>query len=246
MTMPTVLKFSLLYLALLLISHLTSTTATDFPPCNPDDKAVLLKVRDHFGGPNGRLSDWENDTDCCSEWSFVGCGMNSGREYGRINTVTFSRSWGLSGTIPSDLGDLPFLSFFILADNINVTGTIPKSLGKLKNLYHLELDTNSLTGPIPNELFKLKKLKVVDLSGNQLSGAIPPSVSSLSSLSEFNVNHNKLSGSIPPLPKSLKKVDLSYNQLCGPIPSGLKGFSPASFKNNKCLCGPPLVAQGCK
>lgn len=234
----------LLYLTLLfLFSHLTN--ATDFPPCNPQDKAVLLKIRDHFGGPNGRLSDWDNDTDCCSDWNFVGCGMNSGREYGRINTVTFSRSWGLSGTIPAEFGDLPFLSFFILADNINVTGPIPKSLGKLKNLYHIELDMNSLTGPIPNELFQLKKLKEVDLSANQLSGPIPPSVSSLPRLSQFNISHNKLTGSLPPLSKSLKSVDVSYNQLCGPIPSGLKGFPRASFEHNKCLCGPPLAA-GCK
>ncbi|XP_021724032.1 polygalacturonase inhibitor 1-like [Chenopodium quinoa] len=241
--MPTLLKLSLIYFTLL-FSYLTLTTATDFPPCNAQDKAVLLKVRDHFGGPNGRLSDWENDTDCCSEWSFVACGT-SGRAYGRIDSVTFSRSWGLSGTIPSDFGDLPYLGFFILADNINVTGTIPKSFGKLKNLYHIELDTNSLTGPIPNELFKLKKLKEVDLSANQLSGPIPPSVTSLLSLSQFNVSHNKLSGSIPPMPKSLKSIDVSNNQLCGPIPSGLKGFKRASFEHNKCLCGPPLAA-GCK
>ncbi|KMT15370.1 hypothetical protein BVRB_3g060750 [Beta vulgaris subsp. vulgaris] len=233
--------YTLLYFSIFL-THIIFTQATDFPPCNANDKAVLLKVRDHFGGPNGRLSDWDDSTDCCSDWSFVGCGMQSGSEYGRINTVTFSRSWGLSGTIPSDFGNLPYLSFFTLADNINVTGTIPKSLTKLKKLYHLDLGMNSLTGPIPKELFQLKKLKVVDLSANLLSGVIPSSVSALPSLSEFNVSRNKLTGSLPALSKSLKSLDVSYNDLCGSIPNGLKRFGRKSFEHNKCLCGPPLAA----
>ncbi|XP_057534836.1 polygalacturonase inhibitor 2-like [Amaranthus tricolor] len=216
--MLTPLKFTILFYTSLIFFHIFSH-ATDFPPCNPQDKAVLLKVRDHFGGTTGRLSDWDNTTDCCSDWSFVGCGT-TGKSYGRIDTVTFSRSWGLSGSIPSDFGDLPYLSFFILADNINVTGSLPKSLGKLKRLYHIEMDSNSLIGPIPKELLQLKSLKEVDLSNNKLSGPIPPAVSSLSSLTQFNV---------------------SNNQLCGPIPSGLKKFGKTSFDNNKCLCGPPLT-----
>ncbi|KNA19172.1 hypothetical protein SOVF_064000, partial [Spinacia oleracea] len=147
-------------------------------------------------------------------------------------------------TIPSEVGDLPFVAYLVLADNINVTGTIPKSISKLKYLFHLDLGRNSLTGPIPNELFKLKKLKEVDLSVNHLSGAIPPSILSLSSLSQFNISHNNFTDLIPSLPKSLKSIDVSYNQLCGPVPSGLKGFGRANFEHNKCLCGPPLL-QGC-
>ncbi|KMT15371.1 hypothetical protein BVRB_3g060760 [Beta vulgaris subsp. vulgaris] len=235
-------KFSrLLHFSTLFLSLFTFSTSTDFPICNTHDQAVLLKIRDHFGGPNGRLSEWDNDTNCCSDWDFVGCGTD-GKEYGRVDSVTFGRFSGLSGTIPSDFGNLPFLSFFILADNIDVKGTIPKSLAKLKKLYHLDLGMNSLTGPIPEELFKLKSVKVVDLSSNHLSGVIPSSVSALSSLSEFNVSHNKLTGSLPPLSKSLKSLDVSYNQLCGAIPSGLKRFRRGRFAHNKCLCGPPMAA----
>lgn len=231
----------LLYFSLVL-SYFPYSDATDFPPCNAHDEAVLLKIRDHFGGPNGRLEDWDNNTDCCSDWSFVGCGFNPGSEYGRIITVTISRGWGLSGNIPSDFGDLPYLSFLSLAENVNVTGPIPKSLSKLKKLYNLDLGMNGLSGPIPGELLGLKVLKDVDLSGNKLSGEIPPSVSSLSSLSQFNVSHNKLTGNIPKMSKSLKSLDVSYNQLCGQIPSGLNRFPSKSFEHNKCLCGSPLAA----
>ncbi|KAL2923781.1 Polygalacturonase inhibitor 1 [Bienertia sinuspersici] len=239
--MPTPPKhLLLLYYTSLLLTYLTFTNATDFPPCNAHDKAVLLRIRDHFGGPNGRLEDWSNNSDCCSAWNFIGCGSNPGDEYGRITTITFSRGWGLSGTIPSDFGDLPYLGFLSMAENVNVTGTIPESFSKLKKLYNLDLGSNSLSGPIPDKLFELKTLKIVDLSGNQLSGAIPPSVSSLSKLSQFNVSHNKLTGNIPRLPKSLKSLDVSNNQLCGPIPSGLNRFGAKMFEHNKCLCGSPL------
>ncbi|XP_057534813.1 polygalacturonase inhibitor 2-like [Amaranthus tricolor] len=205
----------LFYISLLLVLSHFSFSDAEIPPCNPQDEAVLIKIRDHFGGKNGPLSDW--DSDCCF-FPYVGCG-GEGKSYGRVTAVTFPLNGILSGTIPSDFGDLPFLDFLIIANNVNVTGSIPKSLGKLKKLYHLELNSNSLTGPIPKEVLQLTGLKEVDLSYNKLSGPIPPSVSSLKSLTMFNVSHN---------------------QLCGPIPAGLNKFGKKSFLSNKCLCGPPL------
>ncbi|XP_021740898.1 polygalacturonase inhibitor 1-like [Chenopodium quinoa] len=237
-------KLPLLVSFTLLISSLTLTNA-DVPPCNAQDQAVLIKIRDHFGGINGPLSDWDAHSDCCLAFNYVGCSSKPGSEYGRVTGVTFSPDIGLSGTIPSDIGDLPFLDFFTLAGNTNVTGPIPTSLAKLNKLYHLDIGHNSLTGPIPSQIFKLKKLKEIDFSGNQLSGPIPSSVTSLPLLTQLNLSDNKLTGSIPPMPKTLKSLDVSNNQLCGPIPSGLKKFSASSFGRNKCLCGAPLAVK-CK
>lgn len=201
-----------LFLIILSFSLFSLVVATDFPSCNPADEAVLLKVRDRFGGPNGRLSDWTNSSNCCSDWSFVGCNSRTGR----ITTVTISRSWGLSGILPDELADLPFLSFLSFAEEPNVTGPIPQSFSKLKRLERLELDGNSLTGPIPTFLGQLKKL------------------------SYLNVSHNSLTGSIPALPAALTTFDVSYNQLCGIIPDGVKKFGKSAFEHNRCLCGPPL------
>ncbi|CAO2831801.1 unnamed protein product [Amaranthus hypochondriacus] len=201
---------------LLLLSHFNFSDA-EIPACNPQDEAVLLKIRDHFGGKTGPLSDW--DSDCCY-FNYVNCAGEGSPIYGRVTAVTFPLNGILSGTIPSDFVDLPFLEFLTIANNVNVTGSIPKSLGKLKKLYHLDLNSNSLTGPIPKEVLQSKGLKEVDLSNNKLSGPIPgPSVSSVKSLTMFNVSHN---------------------QLCGPIPSGLNKFGKRSFVDNKCLCGSPL------
>ncbi|CAO2831807.1 unnamed protein product [Amaranthus hypochondriacus] len=206
----------LFYISLLLLSH-TLLTHADTPGCDAKDQAVLTKIRDHFGGPTGPLSDWTNDN--CCYWDYVGCDSTAGKTYGRVNAVTFPLSWELSGTIPSYFGDLPYLEFLTISGNVNITGSIPKSLGKLKKMYHIDLSSNSLTGPIPKEVLQLKSLKEVDLSNNKLSGAIPPSVSSAKSLKVFNVSHN---------------------HLCGPIPYALKKFNKMNFAFNKCLCGSPL------
>ncbi|KAL2923787.1 Receptor-like protein 4 [Bienertia sinuspersici] len=50
---------------------------------------------------------------------------------------------GLSITIPSDFDHLPYLSALSIAENVNVTGTIPVSLAKLKELNSLHLSLNS-------------------------------------------------------------------------------------------------------
>jgi hypothetical protein len=210
--------FLLLHLTLLFLSSIyfsKSNADIDFF-CNESDEATLLKIRDHFGGPEGPLNDWDSNTHCCY-WSFVGCG----KPYpGRITGVTIGRGMGLSGTLPAEFGDLPYLDFLSLAEMPKVTGPIPNSFSKLKRLTNLDLGSNSLSGPIPSFLGKLKRLKEVDLSNNKLSGAIPASLDNLQSLSQFNV---------------------SFNQLCGAIPTGLSKFAKSSFDHNKCLCDAPLA-----
>ena len=211
--------FLILSLTLFFLSstYFSKSNADDDFFCNTDDKATLLRIRDHFGGPNGRLDDWDNNTECC-DWDFVGCG----KPYpGRVTVVTISRGWGLSGTLPAEFGDLPYLNFLSLAEMPKVTGPIPNSFSKLKRLQKLDLGSNSLSGPIPTFLGQLKRLQEVDLSNNKFSGAIPASFGTLPSLSQFNV---------------------SFNQLCGQIPTGLNKFAKSSFDHNKCLCGAPLAA----
>ena len=55
----------------------------------------------------------------------------------------------------------------------SLTGTIPSDLGNLFNLTTLDLSSNSLTGDIPRELGWLYNLTEIRLSGNSLTGCIP-------------------------------------------------------------------------
>ena len=78
----------------------------------------------------------------------------------------------LSGTIPSELGQLSNLEYVFLGNN-QLSGTIPSELGQLSNLAGLSLGNNHLTGSIPSELGQLSKLEILYLYSNHLTGTIP-------------------------------------------------------------------------
>ena len=66
---------------------------------------------------------------------------------------------GLTGEIPSEIGNLTNLTFLSLGDN-QLTGSIPSEIGNLTNLTFssCRLDNNQLTGSIPSELGNLTNL----------------------------------------------------------------------------------------
>ncbi len=132
-------------------------------------------------------------------------------------------SWSLTGTIPSDLGDLSSLGTLNLSDN-GIIGSIPSDLGGLSNLGTLNLSGNQLSGTIPSDLGDLSSLGTLDLSTNQLHGVIPSDLGGLSSLITLNLSNNGLSGSIPSKLGNLSNLtglDLSGNELDWEIPEEL-------------------------
>ncbi len=75
---------------------------------------------------------------------------------------------------------------------LQLTGEIPKEIGKLINLEYLSLRDNQLTGEIPKEIGKLMNLKYLWLDGNQLTGEIPKEIGKLTKLYSFIYDKNKI------------------------------------------------------
>ena len=136
------------------------------PVDSPEDRAVLVKLHEATGGAGwGNSANWLSDRPV-REWHGV---VNDAR--GQV-TGLFLPGNQLTGTIPSELGNLSSLEWLSLWDN-ELTGEIPLDLGNLTSLRSLSLRDNQLSGEIPSELGGLTNLTVLYLSGNQLTGCVP-------------------------------------------------------------------------
>ena len=66
---------------------------------------------------------------------------------------------------------------------------VPKEIGLLTRLQHINFSNNALYGPIPAELGLLDKLQELNLSGNEnLERDVPEEVKNLASLIEIKVD----------------------------------------------------------
>ncbi|GMN64456.1 hypothetical protein TIFTF001_033527 [Ficus carica] len=133
-------------------------------------------------------TDWNFDVDPCSDklnWHTssenavnCSCSYSSGTICHVTSIVLKSQS--LPGTLPKDLGNLPYLQEIDLTRNY-LNGTIPREWGSSK-LVSISLLGNRLTGSIPKELGNITTLKSLVLEINQLSGNIPPELGNLTSI----------------------------------------------------------------
>ena len=78
-----------------------------------------------------------------------------------------------------------------------LTGSIPSQFGELTGLRVLDLSDNDLSGWIPWELGSLANLQVLNLSGNRLIGSLAPELADLGRLDELNLRSNLLTGTVP-------------------------------------------------
>ncbi|KAH8958465.1 hypothetical protein BDL97_06G026000 [Sphagnum fallax] len=181
---------------------------------------------------------------------------------GNLSNLTYlviTGNQGLTGPLPSSLGQLANLVVMDLHDN-SFSGPIP-DLSALSNLHHLDLNSNSLVGKVEDVFNNLNQiyLSILDLSSNQLSGGLqidlPFANGTFATLDQLNVSRNQLNGSLDDFftyiftnssgnntfAPYVSSIDLSYNQFSGNL-MGLNGsgaFQTAvsleelSISNNK-------------
>ncbi|XVF78332.1 hypothetical protein PTKIN_Ptkin14bG0123800 [Pterospermum kingtungense] len=126
----------------------------------------------------------------------------------------------IRGIIPMEIGNLNSVISIYLSSN-ELSGSIPTTIGRLKNLQLLSAQENKLRGSILHDLCGLKQLYHLSLSANELDGPLPSCFSDLTSLRYLYLASNKLNSTIPLSFWSLKDiliVDLSSNYLSGSLP----------------------------
>ena len=175
------------------------------------DRDALVALYQATDGPN-----WINSTNWLSDQP-LGAWHGVTAHNGEVTRLDLGGN-GLSGRIPSELGQLSNLEVLYLSIN-GLSGPIPSELGQLSNLKYLGLNINELSGPIPPELGKLSNLKHLGLGSNQLSGPVPSELGQLSNLERLNLGLNRLSGIIPSNLTNLTElewVDFRYTHLRAP------------------------------
>jgi Leucine-rich repeat (LRR) protein/PKD repeat protein len=133
----------------------------------------------------------------------------------------------LAGPLPSQIGNLGALVWFSAWGN-GFTGSLPPSLGQLANLQELDLGGNSLTGGIPAEFSGMSSLQVLFLNDNRLDGPLPPSLGQLSQVRRIILSRNAFTGGIPDAWSGLGALEvlwLNNNDLGGDFPTWIAGFS---------------------
>nr|QJR84046.1 CARD1-like protein 1 [Phtheirospermum japonicum] len=232
-----------IYLSLLLVLvHVFGISALTYT----DDFVALKSLKDVW---NNVPPNWDGADPCGSHWDGIGCNANnrvvtitlasiniSGQlssdieGLSELQTLDLSYNKGMTGALPTAIGNLRQLSSLILV-GCGFSGPIPPSVGSLQQLVYLSLNSNNFVGEIPATIGNLSKLYWLDLADNKLSGPIPvsrgttPGLDMLVTTKHFHFGNNQLSGEIPSQLFSsnltLIHLLLENNQLTGRIPSSL-------------------------
>ena len=202
---------------------------------------TLLKLKRTLAG-DAKLN-WSKDIPM-KRWH----GVQLDRPGNKLDFLVLHRR-GLTGTIPSEIGELVDLRFLDLSHN-QLSGEIPEEVKHLGNLAALHLNVNELSGEIPTGLWELNTLESLSLGENDLTGGLAPEIANLRRLIYLNLQVTQLSGSIPvELTQlgQLESLSLAYSQLSGNIPpeiSNLTNLTELRLNANQLTGGiPPEIGQ---
>ncbi|THG16338.1 hypothetical protein TEA_009691 [Camellia sinensis var. sinensis] len=133
----------------------------------------------------------------------------------------------LTGSLSSDILSLSELQYLDLSNNKGLTGTLPSLIGNLNQLTTLILIGCSFFGPIPDSIGSLQQLVFLALNANNFSGPIPPSIGNLSNLSWLDLTENQLNGTIPVSSGSTTGLDMLVKARHLSIKKSIDGLSSA-------------------
>ncbi|MEK6221386.1 MAG: hypothetical protein N2D54_03985 [Chloroflexota bacterium] len=165
----------------------------------------------------------------------------------KLTIVRLNQNASLGGTLPSGLGNLIFLSSFVV-NSSNIGGEIPSGLGNLDLMVSFNLLGNNLSGHIPPSVGDMALLQSLNLAGNMLEGSIPSNLGNASSLTSLQLNVNQLSGNLPPSLGNITgmlAIDVSENPgLNWAIPKSYIGMATLTsfFFQETNLCLPPSLS----
>ncbi|XP_019165318.1 PREDICTED: probable LRR receptor-like serine/threonine-protein kinase At4g37250 [Ipomoea nil] len=209
--------YSSAFLFLLFVSHSFGL--------NSDGSLLLSFKYSILSDPLSVLDSWDYNDETPCLWNGVICAQVEASpgnpDVFRVVSLALPDS-KLLGSIPEDLGFIPYLRTLDLSGNF-LNGTLPSSLFNASELQGLSLSSNAIYGGLPGGFGGMKSLKVLNLSDNALAGEIPEKMSSLRNLSVVSLRSNYFSGGVPGGFQFVEMLDLSSNLLNGSLPEKFGG-----------------------
>ncbi|XP_066398740.1 tyrosine-sulfated glycopeptide receptor 1-like [Miscanthus floridulus] len=112
----------------------------------------------------------------------------------------------LAGSIPDSIGQLKELEELRLVLN-SMSGELPSSLGSCTNLIIIDLKFNNFSGEISKVNFStLHNLEILDLLDNSFTGTVPESIYSCRNLIALRLSGNNLLQQLSPRIRNLKSL----------------------------------------
>lgn len=187
-------------------------------PSGMSQREILQEIYDSTGGASSWIpNNWFGSSVPLCDFNGIECRHE-------LITEIDVRNFGLSGTLPSEIGLLNALEYLIVGFN-SLGGTIPSEVYNLSNLIELRLDHTSLAGSISPRVGDLLNLKYLELDDTLLGGSIPSEIGLLElslELLELD-NMPMLQGSLPKelgMLSALKELYVSNSpQLVGSVPT---------------------------
>lgn len=121
--------------------------------------------------------------------------------FSSLQELDLSGNEELTGTIPRELGRLGELTRLELSET-SLSGTIPVDLAGLNQLHKLSLtgqddECVGLTGTIPPQIFNSNFLRIVELQMNSFSSPLPTEVGEAINLQNLVLTSSGLTGNLP-------------------------------------------------
>lgn len=116
----------------------------------------------------------------------------------------------LRGTIPDEITRLGKLEYLGLGANEHLTGPIPENIGDMESLKMVRLNMCALTGTIPESIFKLKNLYSFNVHNNFLEGEFDLSrLAAFPNLRYFEIDYNMFLQGVGEVPEFIERVNFN-------------------------------------
>eukprot|EP00656_Telonema_subtile_P054505 TRINITY_DN8174_c0_g2_i5.p1 TRINITY_DN8174_c0_g2~~TRINITY_DN8174_c0_g2_i5.p1 ORF type:complete len:1044 (-),score=161.68 TRINITY_DN8174_c0_g2_i5:235-3366(-) len=132
----------------------------------------------------------------------------------------------ISGTLPSQLGELPIIWWIATWGN-PISGTFPPELFSARILRWLIFDNMRLSGTLPH-ISASNRIEYFMIYSNSISGYLPAAITNLTTASSLSIGQNRMSGTVPLAlaeMSPLTQLGLDSNMFSGTIHSELSSLT---------------------